>query len=301
MQLQARLSPSRIGSELIVLLGLEHLIDGERDLRSKLADAQQRLANRIDDHDRREREWAAILAEIDTPRQRSRCHHRREEALAAAPRAQAHRRARRAGAARRATRRAVAQPGASRRRRPRPRGSPDRTPRRGHARRAGRHRGGRQRCGRSAHTVANEDVVRRRLQLEHLAERISALTTKALAAPGGVSLEEADRRAADAAASLDRAVRSLGAAEDVQRAPRDARGHHRARRLRSPSARSARPRPGRCDLAHRRHRGRRRRTIALGTAARPVARRVRRPCRASRIKPSQLRRPAQSSSSSNPI
>ena len=65
MQLQARLSPSRIGSELIVLLGLEHLIEGERDLRAKLADAQQRLATRIDEHERREREWAATLAEID--------------------------------------------------------------------------------------------------------------------------------------------------------------------------------------------------------------------------------------------
>ena len=49
MQLQARLSPSRIGSELIVLLGLEHLIDGERASPAKLADAQQRLADRIDD------------------------------------------------------------------------------------------------------------------------------------------------------------------------------------------------------------------------------------------------------------
>lgn len=64
MQLQARLSPARIGSELIILLGLEHLIDGERDLRAKLADAQQRLAARIDEHERREREWEARLAEI---------------------------------------------------------------------------------------------------------------------------------------------------------------------------------------------------------------------------------------------
>lgn len=65
MQLQARLNPSRIGSELIVLLGLEHLIDGERELRAKLADAQQKLATRIDEHERREREWAAMLGEID--------------------------------------------------------------------------------------------------------------------------------------------------------------------------------------------------------------------------------------------
>ena len=64
MQLQARLSPARIGNELIILLGLEHLIDGERDLRAKLADAQQRLAARIDEHERRERDWEARLADI---------------------------------------------------------------------------------------------------------------------------------------------------------------------------------------------------------------------------------------------
>src|SRR5690606_20956904 len=64
MQLQARLSPSRIGSELIVLLGMEHLIDGERELRAKLADAQQKLAERIEEHEHREREWEATLADI---------------------------------------------------------------------------------------------------------------------------------------------------------------------------------------------------------------------------------------------
>jgi hypothetical protein len=64
MQLQARLSPGRIGSELIVLLGLEQLIDGERDLRSKLATAQDKLSNRIDEHERHEREWSATLEDI---------------------------------------------------------------------------------------------------------------------------------------------------------------------------------------------------------------------------------------------
>ena len=63
---KARLGPARIGSELIVLLGLEHLIDGERDLRAKFADAQQRLAVRIDEHEHQERQWAAALAEIDS-------------------------------------------------------------------------------------------------------------------------------------------------------------------------------------------------------------------------------------------
>jgi chromosome segregation protein len=64
MQLQARLSPSRIGSELIILLGLEHLIDGERELRAKLADAQQKLAVRVEKHEHHEREWEATLVDI---------------------------------------------------------------------------------------------------------------------------------------------------------------------------------------------------------------------------------------------
>jgi hypothetical protein len=65
MQLQARLSPDRIGNELIVLLGLEHLIDGERELRSGLANAQQDLDRRIDAHEQREREWRSRLTEIE--------------------------------------------------------------------------------------------------------------------------------------------------------------------------------------------------------------------------------------------
>jgi len=43
----------------------EELIEGERGLAAKLGDAEARLAARIEEHDRREREWAAIIGEID--------------------------------------------------------------------------------------------------------------------------------------------------------------------------------------------------------------------------------------------
>lgn len=219
MQLQARLSPSRIGSELIVLLGLEHLINGERDLRAKLADAQQRLAVRIDDHERREREWAATLSEIDardsaraaiTDGKRlwrlrlarklldARSEQQQLEAQLAELSSRQH-------SANTAVRDLVA----------RLADLPDATALDEvveSARLAYEDSDRR-------HTEANEDVVRRRLELEHLAERINVLTTQALAAPAGISVEDCDKRVNDASALLDRAVRTLGSAEvDAQRA-----------------------------------------------------------------------------------
>ncbi|MCU1461675.1 MAG: hypothetical protein JWO37_1750 [Acidimicrobiales bacterium] len=219
MQLQARLSPARIGSELIVLLGLEHLIDGERDLRAKLADAQQRLAVRIDDHERREREWAATLTEIDARDSaraaitdgkrlwRLRLARKLLDALSEQQQAEAQ-------LTELSSRQQIAE-SAVRDLEARLADLPDaaalaevvESARRAHEDADARH------------TTANEDVVRRRLELEQLAQQISALTTKALAAPPGISPEECDGRVADTTSSLDRAVRTLGAVEvDLQRA-----------------------------------------------------------------------------------
>jgi hypothetical protein len=219
MQLQARLNPSRIGSELIVLLGLEHLIDGERDLRAKLADAQQRLTDRVEHHERQEREWAATLAEIDA----------RDSARAAiveGKRLWQLRIARKLLDARSELERLQLQ-------------LAELTNERGEAEAEVRDIEARlaslpdlagldelviaaERVSDEAdshYRSANEIVVRQRLELEQLVGRIRALTTMALAAPAGVSLEAAETSATEAAETLDLAVRALGAAEtDAQRA-----------------------------------------------------------------------------------
>ena len=222
MQLQARLSPSRIGSELIVLLGLEHLIDGERDLRAKLADAQQRLASRIDEHERREREWVSMLTEVearDSARQavadgrqlwRLRIARRLLDAVAEEQRfvsilddldvqlaeAQVERRDRLARAEDlpdlAGLEREVAVAGDAS-------DSAD-----------ARHRG------------ALGDVARHETGLDGLIERIHALTTKALAAPSGISVDDAEAGEARASLAVDEATRSVGAAEaDLRRARAD--------------------------------------------------------------------------------
>ncbi|MBA2283096.1 MAG: hypothetical protein H0W25_17945 [Acidimicrobiia bacterium] len=213
MQLQARLSPSRIGSELIVLLGLEHLIDGERELRSKLADAQQRLATRIDEHERREREWAATLGEIDARDSardaiaegkrlwRLRIARKLLDAVSEQERLDAH--ILDLSSSQNAASTAVRDIAA------RLADLPDAPTLEGLVESAQRaHEEAEQR-----YTAANEDVVRRGVQLDQLAERITSLTTKAIAAPAGVTLEDAESRATDAADALDLAIRALGAAE----------------------------------------------------------------------------------------
>lgn len=219
MQLQARLSPSRIGSELIVLLGLEHLIDGERDLRAKLADAQHRLAVRIDEHERREREWAATLVDIDARDSaraavaegkglwQLRIARKLLDALAERDRltdeaaALSTRRESAAAAVRDAEARLAALPDAAG---------------------LGAQVDAAQRAYDAAdqrHSEAINDVARRELHLEQLVARITELTSTAVAAPVGISLPEAESRAATAAEDLDRAVRALGGAEtDAQRA-----------------------------------------------------------------------------------
>lgn len=65
LQLQARLNPTRIGSELIVLLGMDHLIEGERRLRSSLADAAEKLQARISEREHHERDWSLRLSDIE--------------------------------------------------------------------------------------------------------------------------------------------------------------------------------------------------------------------------------------------
>ncbi len=219
MQLQARLSPARIGSELIVLLGMEHLIDGERDLRAKLADAQQLLASRIEENDHREREWASALHEIEARNGAraavaegrrqwqlrlarklldglSEVQRLQSEAtalegeMAAASAVVADLEARIADAvdptsldeALSAARDADGE--------------------------AGEH-----------YREATETVARLVVELGMLTDRIRKLTSHALAAPAGLSLEEADARVIDAAGMLDATTRALGATEaDLERA-----------------------------------------------------------------------------------
>jgi len=221
MQLQARLSPARIGSEMIVLLGLEHLIDGERDLRAKFADAQQRLAIRIDEHGQREREWAQTLAEIDA-RDGARA------AIAEGKRLWELRIARKLRDALTESDRLRAQVGALEIQRAdaevsvrdiaaRREELPDLDALDGLVEIAAKasdeadehHRG------------ANELATRRRLELEQLATRITGLTSDALAAPPGLSIGDAEERSEESGAVLGGALRAVGAAEsDVARAQR---------------------------------------------------------------------------------
>lgn len=66
LQLQARLNPTRIGSELIVLLGMDDLIEGERRLRSNLSEATEKLQTRISEREQHERDWSARLSDIES-------------------------------------------------------------------------------------------------------------------------------------------------------------------------------------------------------------------------------------------
>lgn len=213
MQLQARLSPSRIGSELIVLLGLEHLIDGERDLRAKLAVAQQQLATRIDDHEHREREWSATLDEIDARDGaraavaegkrlwQLRLARKLLDALAEQDRLQSH-----------LTELTEEREGAAvdlRDIEARLTALPDLNTLESSVAAA------EQRSAEADDRYKSryEHSARLRLEQDALAKRISALTTKALGAPAGVTLAEAESKATDATEALDRCLRALGASE----------------------------------------------------------------------------------------
>ena len=219
MQLQARLGPARIGSELIVLLGLEHLIDGERDLRAKFADAMQRLAVRIDEHEHQERQWAAALAEIDS-RDSAR------SAVAEGKRLWALRLARKLLDALNERDRLREQIAVLDLKRtdaeanvrdvearlaelPDLDGLDDAVAAAaGSANEADEH-----------HRIANELATRRRIELEQLVTRIRELTSDVLAAPPGLSVDDAEQRTESSAAALDAALRASGVAEaEVARA-----------------------------------------------------------------------------------
>ena len=219
MQLQARLGPARIGSELIVLLGLEHLIDGERDLRAKFADAHQRLAVRIDEHEHQERQWAAALTEIDS-RDSAR------SAVAEGKRLWQLRLARKLLDALGERDRLGEQIAAL---------DLQRTEAGANARDVGARlaelpdldgldeavTAAESAAGEAdeRHRLANEVASRRRLELEQLVVRIRELTSDALAAPAGLSVDAAEQRAESSAAALDAALRAAGVAEaEVARA-----------------------------------------------------------------------------------
>ena len=213
MQLQARLTAARIGSELIILLGLEHLIEGERDLRAQLADAQEKLAARIEEHDQREREWASALHEIEARKGariavaegrrqwQLRLARKLMDALSDVERLQADMSELEADKMEASAALADLEARAADAIDP---STLDEVVAAAQQKAEEAH---------ESYNQAAQAVARHDMELQMLAERIGRLMQQALAVPSGLSLEEAESRAREAAGEIDRTTRMLGASE----------------------------------------------------------------------------------------